>query len=964
MKKSLLPYILVAAIGVTAGVGITAVLEDVAGMPYEKVDFNLFDPENVNIDALIDMIADHPEWSDAIFDWIKEHPDMLDDLTPEQLADLIGEHPEMAEDILNNLADKLSPEELADLLNDPALADLIAENPELAALAAGYIISQMGDIDFSEEAPEPGLNNGGSINAAMGSSGSIDNGTLDPDLYQQKVFSFDSNYSGTVYLRSSSKGDYSSEKRGFLDAPEFDNSTYYVSPLLFAGSALAQSYSSPLSIRLNMHMGDFRDEGMIVGDYVGSSYTVNGESGKFSRLYENKLGNIDISDYTVTAYPTADIGSGSYVVPNALSEPEKRYRKWVKSNYLDVPDSIRNRLRSFLDDHGLYTPTDVQNYLKSHYKYEVGTFHCPSDKDIVVTFLTEASGGTCTNFASAMTLLCRTLGKPARFVTGYLVNAKNGSNDVLGNMGHAWTEVYADGVGWQRYDATASLDYTPDPDQEPPATDKMHNQNNLTDISNSLNTDKLFSVEVAAGYMDYPKDVILRSRAYDKYNPSSFTFEPVKVSDEDKTWMNSLFYVNNVYEEHSRNVGVSAAREVQIQYSQNFVPDGLLSPVGAVDPNYISDGRSKTLFQMDDSRLYRDDAQIVTMAYLPETAYTIVGEPHEEQYEYYNQLMNTTYYSEYPESLSESLDNLADLIRRTKNEPSLTPAVVNEFFEEHFYDEGLAPSTRYNMGLEPINQLLNDPSLQHMGYHSLFAGLETLLLRRIGYRARFVDGFKVKLDEYSNNNVTYSSSYSWVECFDDEHLYWQPFMFDTWTRYKKELHYVFNDDDKPVYDGTRKTTAQDPQPSENYGDVIAGGDHIEWVFKGNPVNVGKYRIRVDRENTKVYNVFGDDVTNYYDLIIDSAGILSIKEKPINVFTASLDALSTGYNPSDDVNNAASISDLAPGDYAEFTFPNVTYDSAGDYENTCTVVIRNSSGEDVTRNYHITYHFGTLKVEGS
>ena len=186
MKKSLLPYILVAAIGVTAGVGITAVLEDVAGMPYEKVDFNLFDPENVNIDALIDMIADHPEWSDAIFDWIKEHPDMLDDLTPEQLADLIGEHPEMAEDILNNLADKLSPEELADLLNDPALADLIAENPELAALAAGYIISQMGDIDFSEEAPEPGLNNGGSINAAMGSSGSIDNGTLDPDLYQQK----------------------------------------------------------------------------------------------------------------------------------------------------------------------------------------------------------------------------------------------------------------------------------------------------------------------------------------------------------------------------------------------------------------------------------------------------------------------------------------------------------------------------------------------------------------------------------------------------------------------------------------------------------------------------------------------------------------------------------------------------------------------------------------------------------
>ena len=963
MKKSLLPYILVAAIGVTAGVGITAVLEDVAGMPYEKVDFNLFDPENVNIDALIDMIADHPEWSDAIFDWIKEHPDMLDDLTPEQLADLIGEHPEMAEDILNNLADKLSPEELADLLNDPALADLIAENPELAALAAGYIISQMGDIDFSEEAPEPGLNNGGSINAAMGSSGSIDNGTLDPDLYQQKVFSFDSNYSGTVYLRSSSKGDYSSEKRGFLDAPEFDNSTYYVSPLLFAGSALAQSYSSPLSIRLNMHMGDFRDEGMIVGDYVGSSYTVNGESGKFSRLYENKLGNIDISDYTVTAYPTADIGSGSYVVPNALSEPEKRYRKWVKSNYLDVPDSIRNRLRSFLDDHGLYTPTDVQNYLKSHYKYEVGTFHCPSNKDIVVTFLTEASGGTCTNFASAMTLLCRTLGKPARFVTGYLVNAKNGSNDVLGNMGHAWTEVYADGVGWQRYDATASLDYTPNLDDEIPATEKLHNEYDMYDFD-ANGVDKLFSVEVAPGVLDSPSEITLRSRAYDKYNSATYQFEPVDINEEDAEWMKSAFYENNVSEQIPRNVGGSLKRTVTIKYSDDFVPDGLLTPVGLVEEQYVSDGRSRTLYQVNDSRFYRDGASTVSLNYLGTSSYYHTGEPSEEQREYADRLYNTDYYAACPDSLLTSLDQLADLIRDVRHDPELTPEIISEFFERNFLADGEHLNDYEISGVEPIYEILNNPALKHLGHHNAFVAMETLLLRRLGYRARFVDGFRVRLDEnYNNSYVTYKDAYCWVEYFDDRYLCWQSMSSETHERHHMDLYYSFGDDET-TYDGTVKTTTKGPTQNMVYEDGFATDDHIEWVFKGNPVNVGKYRIRVDTENTKVYNVFGDDVTNYYDLHIDSTGMLSIEEMRIKVSTASLYDLSTGYNPSDDVDNAASISDLAPGDYAEITFPNVTYDSVGDYENTCTVVIRNSSGEDVTRNYYITYDFGTLQVEGS
>jgi len=944
MKKSLLPYILVAAIGVTAGVGITAVLEDVAGMPYEKVDFNLFDPENVDIDALIDMIADHPEWSDAIFDWIKEHPDMLDDLTPEQLADLIGEHPEMAEDILNNLADKLSPEELADLLNDPALADLIAENPELAALAAGYIISQMGDLDFSEEGVEPSVNNGDSINAAMGGSGgSIDDGSLNPDDFKAMIFSFDSNYSGPIYLRSSSKGDYSSEKRAFMDAPEFDNSTYYLSPVLFPGMALAQSYSRPLSIRLNMHMGSFRDEGMIVGDYCGASYTVNGESGKFSRLYENKIGNVDISDYTVTAYPTADIGSGSFVVPNALSEPEQRYRKWVKQNYLNVPDSIRNQLRGFLDAHGLYTPSDVENYLKKNYSYEVGTFSCPAGQDIVLTFLNESSGGTCTNFASAMTLLCRTLGKPARFVTGYYVNAQEGSNEVLGNMGHAWTEVYCDGVGWQRFDATASINDTPDPDDETPATEKNHKEYDMHERGLYSNEDpqSLFFVE---GNSISP--LYLRSRAYDKYDESTSQFLPVEIAEDDKDWAKSMFFENDLAGDLDGSYGSS----VTIHYSGDFVPDGMLTPAnGIVSKTYTVDGIQRAFAQMDDSRFYRDGSSKVTMVFAKDGSYSLNNSVSSAQIDYYNNLRMSDYYSEYPASWGSMLDGWSGSLNWGEDKP--TAEEVHNFFKNYYYDNLPSPSVS-----DPIVRLLMDSDVKHMSRHNVLVGLETLVLRRLGYRARFVDGFRVVGSE---TYVTYQDNFSWVEVFNEKQLYWETLVFESNSRPVETLINYSVNKSSVVYNGER----QEPQQPTINGQALGTGDTIEWAYKGSLTDVGNYRIRVDDDNTKVRNIFGDDVSEYYRFeATGDSGIFSITACPLTVTTPNM-SVDIGYNPSMSYDKPqAYFSGLVPGDEAEIIYPDRTYDAFGEYENAVSIrIINSNTGKDVTKNYQITYEFGILKV---
>lgn len=80
--------------------------------------------------------------------------------------------------------------------------------------------------------------------------------------------------------------------------------------------------------------------------------------------------------------------------------------------------------------------------------------------DPVDQFLFETQRGFCEHYASAFTVLMRAAGVPARVVTGYL----GGEINPLGNYiivrqsdAHAWTEVWLEGRGWVRIDATGLI---------------------------------------------------------------------------------------------------------------------------------------------------------------------------------------------------------------------------------------------------------------------------------------------------------------------------------------------------------------------------------------------------------------------------------------------------------------------------------------------------------------------------
>lgn len=61
--------------------------------------------------------------------------------------------------------------------------------------------------------------------------------------------------------------------------------------------------------------------------------------------------------------------------------------------------------------------------------------------------------GVCQDFTHVMLGLCRTLGVPARYASGYLYNGPKDSL-VGAQASHAWSEVYLPGAGWIGFDPT------------------------------------------------------------------------------------------------------------------------------------------------------------------------------------------------------------------------------------------------------------------------------------------------------------------------------------------------------------------------------------------------------------------------------------------------------------------------------------------------------------------------------
>lgn len=98
----------------------------------------------------------------------------------------------------------------------------------------------------------------------------------------------------------------------------------------------------------------------------------------------------------------------------------------------------------------------VEHYLRTEFGY---TLDLPSERlpDPLADFLFRRRKGHCEYFASAMTVMLRSVGIPARLVTGFQSGEYNPLSDsytVRASQAHAWVEAYFTGFGWVTFDPT------------------------------------------------------------------------------------------------------------------------------------------------------------------------------------------------------------------------------------------------------------------------------------------------------------------------------------------------------------------------------------------------------------------------------------------------------------------------------------------------------------------------------
>ncbi|HEY4979578.1 MAG TPA: DUF3488 and transglutaminase-like domain-containing protein [Candidatus Acidoferrum sp.] len=98
----------------------------------------------------------------------------------------------------------------------------------------------------------------------------------------------------------------------------------------------------------------------------------------------------------------------------------------------------------------------VEAYLLRNFRYTLNLTGSPG-RDPLAHFLFEARAGHCEYFASAMTVMLRSSGIPAREVNGFLPGEYNdlaGDYIVRASDAHSWVEAYFPGSGWITFDPT------------------------------------------------------------------------------------------------------------------------------------------------------------------------------------------------------------------------------------------------------------------------------------------------------------------------------------------------------------------------------------------------------------------------------------------------------------------------------------------------------------------------------
>ncbi len=184
-------------------------------------------------------------------------------------------------------------------------------------------------------------------------------------------------------------------------------------------------------------------------------------NGDFMAVQTDHMGGLRLPYHYSTRLSYSVISREPKFAVEDQSAAPIEYPRPIHDRYLQIPQfSPRLSALALEISRTAKTPLEkvasVHAYLLQNYRYslDIETIRSVSP---VEDFLFERKTGYCEHYATAMVVLLRSLGIPARLVTGFLATEWNefgGYFTIRQRDAHAWVEVYFPRSGWITYDPT------------------------------------------------------------------------------------------------------------------------------------------------------------------------------------------------------------------------------------------------------------------------------------------------------------------------------------------------------------------------------------------------------------------------------------------------------------------------------------------------------------------------------
>ncbi|TAH51043.1 MAG: hypothetical protein EYC68_12505 [Chloroflexota bacterium] len=180
----------------------------------------------------------------------------------------------------------------------------------------------------------------------------------------------------------------------------------------------------------------------------------------------------------------AELGMEYTVVSSVSAADEKSLRAastqipaFIRNHYLDLPASVPARVKNLAMEITADAPTNydkaraIEKYLREHIKYNADVDSVPEGHDGVDYVLFERPEGYCNYYASAMAVMARAVGIPARVASGYAVGSPSddGRYHINEANAHSWPELYFGELGWIEFEPTTAQTEITRPVQQDPA---------------------------------------------------------------------------------------------------------------------------------------------------------------------------------------------------------------------------------------------------------------------------------------------------------------------------------------------------------------------------------------------------------------------------------------------------------------------------------------------------------------